>query len=66
VSPGLDVFVLPFSVAILVGLFVVQRTGSGRIGRLFGPVMLLWLMVPGSGAAGRARHTHGAGGACSV
>ena len=46
---GLDVassafkpFVLPISVAVLVGLFVMQRFGTATVGRLFGPVILLW------------------------
>lgn len=35
-------FVVPIAVAILVGLFAVQKRGTASIGRLFGPVMLLW------------------------
>jgi KUP system potassium uptake protein len=46
-APGLAGFVLPVTIVILVGLFGVQRHGSGRIGRLFGPVMLLWFVVLG-------------------
>jgi KUP system potassium uptake protein len=37
-------FVVPLSVAILLGLFLVQRRGTGRIGRVFGPVMALWFL----------------------
>jgi KUP system potassium uptake protein len=44
-APGLEAFVLPFTIAILIGLFAVQRKGSGSIGRLFGPVMLLWFVA---------------------
>lgn len=47
VAPALDAFVIPLTVAILIGLFVAQRKGSARIGRLFGPVMLLWFVVLG-------------------
>jgi KUP system potassium uptake protein len=39
--------VLPISVAILVGLFAVQRHGTHRIGRIFGWVMLAWFVVLG-------------------
>ena len=39
---GLDRWVAPITVAILVGLFVFQRRGTGRVGAVFGPVMLLW------------------------
>ncbi len=35
-------FVIPISVAILVGLFAVQRHGTAKISRIFGPVMLIW------------------------
>lgn len=35
-------YIIPLSVAILVGLFAVQRHGTGKVGRAFGPVMLVW------------------------
>jgi KUP system potassium uptake protein len=38
-------FVMPAAVAILLGLFAAQRFGTERIGRAFGPVMLLWFVV---------------------
>jgi KUP system potassium uptake protein len=41
-SARLAPFVEPFAVVVLVGLFAVQRHGTGRIGTLFGPVMLAW------------------------
>ena len=40
--------VLPISLAILVALFVVQQFGTGRIGRVFGPVMVLWFLALGA------------------
>jgi KUP system potassium uptake protein len=46
-TPSLAHLVVPISVAILVGLFVLQRFGSGRIGWLFGPVLLVWFAVIG-------------------
>ncbi|MGF7213229.1 KUP system potassium uptake protein [Skermanella aerolata] len=42
VAPALERWVIPLTVAILIGLFVVQRAGTAKVGRLFGPVMLLW------------------------
>jgi KUP system potassium uptake protein len=36
--------VVPISLAILVGLFLVQRKGTTFIGNIFGPVMLLWFL----------------------
>jgi KUP system potassium uptake protein len=35
-------YIIPLTLAILVGLFVVQRWGTGTVGKVFGPVMLLW------------------------
>nr|MDP9196254.1 potassium transporter Kup [Pseudomonadota bacterium] len=46
-TPVFDPWILPVSVAILLGLFLVQRRGTGRVGRLFGPVMVLWFLVIG-------------------
>jgi KUP system potassium uptake protein len=42
---GLKPFVIPITIAILVGLFWVQRKGTGVVGKVFGPVMLLWFAV---------------------
>ncbi len=47
-SPALHDLVVPITVGILVGLFVVQRHGTGRIGAVFGPVMLLWFLAIGA------------------
>jgi KUP system potassium uptake protein len=46
-TPALAHLVVPVSVAILIGLFVLQRFGSGTIGWLFGPVILVWFTVIG-------------------
>ncbi|GAA3437073.1 potassium transporter Kup [Kutzneria kofuensis] len=47
VSPEIKEIVLPVGVTILVVLFLVQRLGTHRVGRFFGPVMLLWFVVIG-------------------
>jgi KUP system potassium uptake protein len=47
-TPALERYVLPIAVAILVALFAVQRFGTARIGRAFGPVMLVWFVVIGA------------------
>src|SRR6476469_6377784 len=53
VDPDFDVFVIPITVVIIVGLFAVQRKGTAAVGRLFGPVMIGWFLVIGiSGVAG--------------
>ena len=46
-TPALAHVVVPLSVVILIGLFVLQRFGSGAIGKLFGPVILVWFTVIG-------------------
>jgi KUP system potassium uptake protein len=46
-TPALAHLVVPLSVAILIGLFVLQRFGSGTIGRFFGPVILVWFTAIG-------------------
>ena len=40
-----DKYVVPITVVILIGLFAFQRHGSGRMGKVFGPIMLLWFAV---------------------
>jgi KUP system potassium uptake protein len=39
--------VIPLTVLILVGLFAVQRHGTARLGRFFGPAMLVWFLMAG-------------------
>jgi KUP system potassium uptake protein len=43
VEPGLQPAVIPISIAILVGLFLVQSRGTAKVGTLFGPVILVYL-----------------------
>ncbi|HXV15980.1 MAG TPA: KUP/HAK/KT family potassium transporter, partial [Gemmatimonadaceae bacterium] len=43
--PALQPYVLPLSVGILVGLFAMQSRGTASVGRLFGPVIVLWFAV---------------------
>src|SRR5437588_2921204 len=44
-TPALNHLVVPLSVGILIALFILQRFGSGTIGWLFGPVMLVWFTI---------------------
>jgi len=46
-SPSLSYLIIPISITILVGLFWVQRYGTGKIGRVFGWVMLVWFISIG-------------------
>jgi KUP system potassium uptake protein len=47
VAPGLGPYVVPASLAILVGLFLVQRFGTAAVGRFFGPIIVLWFLTLG-------------------
>jgi KUP system potassium uptake protein len=42
VTPALESLIVPISVTVLVVLFAAQRFGTGTVGRLFGPICLLW------------------------
>ena len=44
-TPALNRFVLPLTVVVLLALFLFQKGGTGRVGHLFGPVMVLWFVV---------------------
>lgn len=46
-APGLERLVLPLSLVIISALFVVQRFGTETVGKLFGPVMVVWFLVIG-------------------
>ncbi|RMD84347.1 MAG: potassium transporter Kup, partial [Candidatus Dadabacteria bacterium] len=43
-TPVFDPYVVPIAVAILFGLFLIQRQGTGRVGNAFGPVTLAWFL----------------------
>jgi KUP system potassium uptake protein len=45
ITPTFKPYILPITLAILAGLFLVQRRGTASVGALFGPVMLLWFAV---------------------
>ena len=44
-TPMLNRFVLPAAITVLLALFLFQKRGTERVGRLFGPVMVLWFAV---------------------
>jgi KUP system potassium uptake protein len=48
VTPALEPFVVAITVAILFTLFMIQRFGTERVGRTFGPITLLWFMTIGA------------------
>ena len=56
-APSLASLVLPITVVIIIALFLVQRLGTGAVGRLFGPIMGVWFTVLGVlGVRGIADH----------
>ncbi|HEV2302687.1 MAG TPA: potassium transporter Kup [Stellaceae bacterium] len=44
-TPLFQPYVIPISLVVLAGLFVVQRAGTAAVGGLFGPIMVLWFAV---------------------
>ncbi|MGI5521573.1 potassium transporter Kup [Micromonospora sp. CA-259024] len=57
ISPRWEVVVLPASAVILTLVFAIQRWGTGRVGAVFGPIMLLWFTcLAVAGAAEVIRH----------
>ena len=46
-TSAFDSLIIPISVAILAALFLVQKRGTGGIGRVFGPIMVIWFTVLG-------------------
>jgi KUP system potassium uptake protein len=44
-DPGFERGVIPVTLAVIVVLFAIQRRGTERVGKLFGPVMVLWFGV---------------------
>ena len=47
ISPELTRFVLPITIFILVALFLIQKTGTDVVGKLFGPIMTIWFVTIG-------------------
>src|SRR5580765_8237808 len=47
-TPALSAYIVPLSVLILAGLFLVQRQGTARVGAMFGPVMVIWFITIGA------------------
>ena len=44
-APDAQIPILPITVVVLVGLFLIQRYGTGSVGKVFGPVMLGWFAI---------------------
>jgi KUP system potassium uptake protein len=46
-APSLHRIIIPLTIVILVGLFTIQRTGTGHLGAVFGPIMMVWFITLG-------------------
>ena len=44
-TPLFEPYVVPIAVVILIGVFAIQRHGTDRVGRMFGPIMVVWFVV---------------------
>ncbi|TKK77014.1 potassium transporter Kup [Kribbella jiaozuonensis] len=57
VEPSLGEYVVPITAVIIIVLFMVQRRGTEAVGRVFGPIMILWFAAIGAcGISGIAGH----------
>lgn len=57
VTPAAQPYVVPITVAVLMALFALQSRGTQKIGRIFGPVMIVWFTaIAVTGVAGIAKH----------
>nr|WP_093084928.1 potassium transporter Kup [Sphingobium sp. AP50] len=45
VNDGFAAYVLPIAIIILIGLFLIQKHGTARVGALFGPIMVIYFLV---------------------
>lgn len=45
ISPALSHYVLPITIVVLIGLFVLQARGTGKVGILFAPIMCIWFVT---------------------
>jgi KUP system potassium uptake protein len=48
IEPSLDRFIIPFSIAVLTLLFFIQKNGTGSVGKIFAPVMVVWFITIGA------------------
>jgi KUP system potassium uptake protein len=47
VQPALHPYIIPITVVILIGLFSIQRHGTATVGKIFGPITLIWFLILG-------------------
>ncbi|MGI8740282.1 MAG: potassium transporter Kup [Gammaproteobacteria bacterium] len=47
-TPAFEPYVVPITVVILIGLFMVQKRGTADVGKVFGPIILIWFVTLGA------------------
>ena len=47
ITPVFDAYIIPITIAILIGLFSIQKHGTATVGKIFGPITLIWFLVLG-------------------
>ena len=45
IAPQLDTWIVPISIIVLTLLFAIQKHGTGMVGKLFAPIMLIWFLL---------------------
>lgn len=45
VTPSFEPYIIPIAVAVLISLFAVQHFGTAKVGKTFGPIMLIWFLM---------------------
>lgn len=48
ITPALKSWVVPLTIVIMIGLFAIQRFGTGAVGKAFGPILIIWFLVIGA------------------
>jgi len=44
IAPSLESYIVPITILVLGGLFIIQVKGTGHVGKLFGPIMVVWFL----------------------
>ena len=44
-TPQFEKFIIPITIGVLVGLFLIQKQGTARVGKLFGPITMVWFVT---------------------
>lgn len=47
ITPAVAPYILPITLGVLIALFLIQKHGTAGVGKLFGPVMLIWFLALG-------------------